>query len=290
MSNIVIRRALEEEAAACLALMPEARGLSAEFLVAHIDSVFAGGAAIAWRNWSDPSGFPISIHVMPRARHQGVGRRLVAAAAELCLGETSGLWSFRQTSDGEPASLFMLACGFQPRRRDHKFEAEVDRLLEYVRPVLDRLKSRPRFPTYIKVIPVQEAPIQEISWLVSSEFGGAPVHVLHRLQERRFGDSDDASDRSIALMNGDHVAGVMLWRIVDNVAIVEARVVSPRNRNSWTNLGLLEASLTIAKSAGVKKFRFNCEDTVRDTLSLARRCDAEETSVTSLYYYTIAAA
>jgi GNAT superfamily N-acetyltransferase len=70
---------------------------------------------------------------------------------------------------------------------------------------------------------------------------------------------------------------VVLWRIETGVGLVEARVVHPKFRGGWSNLVLMEAGLMRALDEAVVRFRFQCDDTVRDTIRLARRCGALET-------------
>jgi hypothetical protein len=86
------------------------------------------------------------------------------------------------------------------------------------------------------------------------------------------------------MLDGEALAGAILWRVVDGVAHVDARVVAPRWRGGWTNLLLLEAGLVAGLAEGLTRMRFHCDDTVRDTISLARRCAADELESGAYYY------
>lgn len=182
----------------------------------------------------------------------------------------------------------MQACGFVPRRRQHHFQARIEALLEHLSPLVGRLRAHGRVPDGVQIAPLDDAPLEEVGWLVSAELGGGPIEAMHRLRRRGASPDADPLDRSLAIMKDDHVAGVMLWRLESGLAMVDARVVSPRWRNGWPNLLLLEASLLRARDEGVTEFRFYCDETVSDTLRLAQRAAAAEVASDSLYYYAIA--
>ncbi len=282
MDTITVDLASDAEARACLALLPEARGAGAELLIARCDGVLAGAAAIGWQSWSRPSGFPTQIHVVPSHRRLGVGRRLLAAAADLAREETDGLWSFAPSPDDAPAAAFMTACGCRRMKRRHHFEGDLGALLADITPLLDRLRRRPAFQAPA-IVPLAEAPLDEIAWLVSRELGGGPMGAMARLRhETRAG----SADRSQAAITQGEVAGVILWRRdADDGATVSARVVGARWRGGPVNLLLLEAGLRAGQAEGVARVRFHCDEDVVDTLALARRAQAREVSVTASWYY-----
>ncbi|MGH7021990.1 MAG: GNAT family N-acetyltransferase [Caulobacteraceae bacterium] len=269
----------EADAPAALALLPESRGLPCEWLIARIDGEFAGAAALAWRAWGTPAGFPLTVQVMPKARRRGVGRALVAATRGLAAEDADGLWSLGTHALSGPVAEFLAACGFVARRRQLRFEASIETLLANVAPIAAR--ARRNLPTEACIVPLREAPLEEAGWLMSREFGGGPFRALHGLQRRAAADDDD---RSQAMMFGEDLAGLVLWRVTDGVANVDARVVAPRWRGGWTNLLLLESGLLAGLGEGLARMRFHCDDTVSDTISLARRCDADELGPSAYYY------
>ncbi len=287
MDDITVAMAPETEAAACLALLPEAAGAPVELLVAKRAHAVVGAAAVWWRNDSDPAGFPLSIHVLPPERRRGIGRRLLDAAIDLALDDALGFWSRAAALDGAPDAAFLVACGFQPRRREHHFEAAIDALLADVRPKAGRLRDRGRVPNDVRIVPLAEAPLEEVGRLLSRELGSVPARATERLR-RRANAPDDIADRSRVAMRGGEVEGAILWKIENGVAIVEARVVHPRNRGGWLNVVLLEDGLARGKAEGLERLRFHCDDTIRDTLSLAKRCDAVEAEPRAYYYLDLA--
>jgi GNAT superfamily N-acetyltransferase len=283
MDEITVAPARESEAAACLALLPEAAGSMVELLIAKRDAFVVGAAALWWRNDSDPPGFPLAIHVLPPDRRRGIGRRLLNHAIEIALDDAHGFWSRSPAADGGPAAAFLAACGFAARRREHHFEATFDALLAEVAPRANKLRDRSRVPEDIEIVPLAHAPLEEVGRLVGRELGGAPATVIERLRARA-GGSEAANDRSRVALRDGKVEGAILWRVHEGVAIVEARVVHPRHRGGWLNVILLEDGLSRGKAEGLARLRFHCEDTVRDTLALARRCNAVETEPRAYYY------
>jgi GNAT superfamily N-acetyltransferase len=279
MQEISVSRATEAESRACLALLPELAGAQPELLIARRGGDLAGAAGLVWRVRPDPRGFPLSVHVVAPHRRLGIGRRLLAAAADLAANETDGLWSRMILDDDAPAIGFLRACGFNPRRQRLDFEAPVESLLSHLRPLLDRLRRR-ELGGEATIVPLADAPREDLAWLLTAELGGDPLRVIAAL-------GSQAADGMAGLVDG-RVAGAILWTPEGDVAKVEARVVAAPHRGGPLNLLLLEAGLLAVAPRGITRFSFYCDDTVRDTLKLAQRCAATQTSAGSLYYYAIA--
>ena len=284
MSTIDIKLAPESEAAACAALLPEVKNPKAEFLIARCDGAFAGAAAVVWESWTQPAGFPLWIHVLPPYRRKGVGRGLVEAATALIQGETGGLWSHEALRDDSSAKDFLQACGFQIVRRQHHFIADIDPLMANIEPNLARLRQRGRIPSEARVVPLVEAPIDKVGWLVSAELGSGPLRVIERLRHAAATGATSRRERSIVAMEGSNVTGVLICSVRDGVGVVDGWVTAPGWRNGWTSLLLLEAILTQGKADGYEAFRFYCDETVKDTMKLAQRSGASETAALLQFY------
>ena len=291
--HIAIRLASENEAPACLALLSEVRDVPAEFLIARANGEFAGAAAIVWRNWSNPGGFPIHIHVLKAHRGKGMGRALLNHAVSLASGDTDGLWPVKPVPEDSEAAQFMQACGFQLRRKHLFFEAKVENLLSQVSPVVARLRRHKRIPENARIIPLHEAPIDQVGWLVSADFGGAPIQSMAKLQQRLSSTGTIKRDCSNIAMLGGEVAGCLIFQIEErggrDIAVVDVRVVAPEQRNGWASLMTLEAGLLRCQALGVNEFAIDCDDTNRDTLSVSRRSKAIEVKRNALYYYAATA-
>jgi hypothetical protein len=61
----------------------------------------------------------------------------------------------------------------------------------------------------------------------------------------------------------------MLCRRFGDVADIDVNVVTPELRRGWANVPLLEGMARRCHAVGGVRFRFSCEEHVRDTLNLA---------------------
>lgn len=288
MTSLSIALATEAEAPACLALIPEVRNQPAALLVARRGAALVGAAGLIWKSATKPGGLPLMVQVAPAARRQGVGRALFAAARDLADGESPGLWSIEPLEAESAAAAFADACGFRRARRQRFFEADVEALAGQVEPLAARLRARDRIPRDARVIALAEAPLEEVSWLVSQHFGGGPRQALQRLQGRLAERSISTEDHSKVVLEGDRIAAVLLERMDRGVGVIDAWVVVPGWRGGWPNALLLEAAVKRGRNHGVRTFRFHCDEDVQETLLLAQRCGARELPAKDLYYYALA--
>jgi GNAT superfamily N-acetyltransferase len=282
MTEVVVVSAKENEAPACLALLPRAVGAPAELLIARRDGQFSGASAVFWVSASDPPGFQVDVRVLTEWRRKGVGRALLEAAADLADGETDGLWALEGTSVASPAARFLEACGFKPVRREHHYQVANDTLLADMIDLAARMRARGRIPQGAEIAWLSEpgAPLEEIAWLLSKEFESRPMTNLQSLRRRRA----EKEDHSVYVRVDGEVAAVMLVHAEGNIGTVDARAVARRWRNNWPNVAMLEKALVAASAAGVAKTRFFCDENIRDTINLARRGDGEEIDVKQRYY------
>jgi GNAT superfamily N-acetyltransferase len=282
VKNLSVTKALEREVPACLAVLPEIGGVPAEFLIARMNGEFAGAAAVLWANWAEPAGFNFAVRVFEAARTRGVGRALVAAAAKLADGETDGLWSSQAIPPASAAARFLESCGFEPRRREHYFRAGVANMLDHIGPLARRYRGHGHIPDDAEVVSLSnaEAQLEEIAWLIAREFNTSPIVNVQTLR-RRLGET---GDHSLIARLGGEVAGVLLWHIQDGIAVADVRVVSKRWRSGWPNLLLMESGLQLARDLGLQEMKFFCDETLNDTMKLAKRGEGEETDVKVRHY------
>ena len=159
-------------------------------------------------------------------------------------------------------------------------------LLAHIEPLVRRLEARRTGAGDVRIEPLEEQHLEEVGWLISEALGGGPMSAMQRLRRRLSAarDGQDNLDRSQVATVGEQVAGAMLWRADDDAAVVDARVVAPPWRVGPLNLRILQAGLLRAHDEGLTKARFHCDETVKDTIRLAQRCNAVETARTALYY------
>ncbi|MBW8814482.1 MAG: GNAT family N-acetyltransferase [Caulobacterales bacterium] len=288
MSTVTVELAGEAQAPACLALLPTLRQPPAELLIARRGGQLVGAAGVVWRHRREGEGFPLEVTVLPAARRQGVGRRLVEAAEALVRGEAPGLWSHGALDEASEAAAFARACGFVVRRREHHFRADVGRAVDYVKPVVTRLRERGHIPTDARIAPLRETPLDEVGWLVSAEFGGGPEAALGFLQGSAGAGALDL-DRSLAVMQGDRVAGVVLARLDGDCPLIEAAIVAPAWRNGWANAVLLEAITAVGQAGGTETFRFHCDEQVLSSMQLAEKTGAAREATAADFYRAVEA-
>ena len=286
--GLLVRRAEDREARAGRLLMPETYGpQQAPDLWVAIDTetaLIVGAAALSWRPAFDPAGLPLQIHVPPPLRRRGIGRALAAAVANAVRGSTPRLHSWFGIGDDGPAA-FLAAIGFTPTRRMLEYEADVQHFYGMVKALRDRLSASGRMPPGFRVVPLREAPPDEVARLVADNFRDAPPVAIGGIA-RGHGGHD--ADKSVVLLDGETVRGALLYKWNDGLPTIEARVVAPEARGSAANLLMLEAATRNGMEGGAERFRFSCNDDMRDTIKLAQRGGAALLAAKSRYTRVLA--
>nr|WP_294545150.1 GNAT family N-acetyltransferase [uncultured Rhodopila sp.] len=276
--DFFIRDAERAELRACRMLLPEtfSPGNAPEALVAfgrHDD--LAGAAAIGWQAVGDPAAFPVSVHVLPKFRRQGLGRALLDAAAALARGEAAALQPWTALREDSEAAAFCLACGFGVHHRILHFSGEAERMEAMLAAYREKLDRSGWIPAGARVVALPDAPPDEVANLVAREFHNHPERMLARLS--CLAGTPPDPQRSVVLLLDGMVVGAQLVSIaVDGVPEVEANVVIPSLRRGWANLLLTHEGTRIGVLRGSRRFRFFCDDRVIDTVNLARRSGAEK--------------
>lgn len=229
-------------------------------------------AAIAWRSWGQPPGFPTWVHVTAPCRRQGFGRALAQAVATEVSRDTSSLYSWDSLDDDGEAAAFARAIGFVRHRCVHAFEADGAAFYAMIDAVHARLKARGRMPAQARLVALQDASIAAVARLLNQAFGSRYESALAATRRHDAGGYD--RQRSVVLHVGDELAGALLYRWGDGVPEIDVNVVAPRFRRRYANVMLLREATRRGLEGGATKFRFHCEERVLDTLNLARRAQA----------------
>ena len=233
----------------------------------------AGAAAISWRAWGKPAGFPLHVSVVEPERRQGLGRALVRAAALACRGETERFYNWVAIEDGADPALFARAVGFDVHRRTLHYEADVLPLFTLVDAIHARLQQRGSIPANARTISLANAPAASVARLVSATFGTRYDVALSSIQGQMAGSYDTAN--SVVLVVNGEVSGALLCRwTAEGVPEIDVRVIAPHLQGRWANVALLRHIIHNSFTVGAKRFRFSCEDANTDTISLARRTHA----------------
>ena len=275
---------------ACRMLLPEtfSPGNAPEALVGFgRHDELAGAAAIGWQAAGDPAAFPVSVHVLPNFRRQGLGRALLDAAAALARGETAALQPWTVLREDSEAAAFCLASGFCVHHRILHFSGEAERMEAMLAAYREKLDRSGWIPAGARVVALPDAPPGEVANLVAREFHGNPAAMLARLSGVAGTPPDP--QRSVVLLLDGAVAGAQLVCIgADGVPEVEANVVIPSLRRGWANLLLTHEGTRIGILHGSRRFRFFCDDRVIDTVNLARRSGADKVATDVLLRRAVA--
>ncbi|MGH6992777.1 MAG: GNAT family N-acetyltransferase [Caulobacteraceae bacterium] len=282
-----IRLASHADLPACFALVPRLRESESEFLIALEGGQIVGCAGLLWESWASPCGFPIWIEVVPSHRRQGFGRRLSAAAASLASGETAGLRSLRRIDEGTPQAGFLRSCGYEVVDRTHHFRVALAVFEPQVSGLWERFQRRRGEPQLARAVPLSEAPLDQVAWLLSSLFGGGPRRFL-RLIEGEMGDGGegriDPECSSVALDNDEVVGVVLVRRSSEREAKVDFRAVSPSRRNGPVNLMLMARSAQQTLAHGYDVFQYQTDARQADSMKLAGRSGGERVATDATFY------
>ena len=283
--GLVIRTAQDNEARACRMLLPEmfTAFQAPDVLVATVadparngTSRIVGGAGVG-TTLGPKRSLPTLVHVVPSWRRRGVGRNLIEAVAARSCGRADTICPPRPVPAASQAALFLMACGFD--QWDRIIHFEVDGLPFYadVLRVRRRLEQHGRIPPEMRILRLRDADPDAVTDLVCRCIETSHQHVRARFNSR----ADDVYDleNSVVLMMRDVVAGVLIYTWNGGIPMIEVRAVDPALRGGWANAVMLEEATRNAKEAGALRFRFFASDKLNDTMSLARRANAEQIKV-----------
>jgi GNAT superfamily N-acetyltransferase len=212
------------------------------------------------------------VHVLEPHRRRGIGRALLssmtAAAQEIGVRQLK-TFPLDEKSSG---FQFLCACGFEFGAPTITCEAPIEDFAKVTRPVYCRMEKRGKIPTGACIIPLSQAPREEVCRLVLDNLGFSSQHVAERLRGTEHGFSQTIS--RVALLDGKLV-GALLITYQKTLASVDATAVLPHYRHTWVNAALKYSAVEELVARGVKTVRFSANSTQhRDTAKLARRTRA----------------
>jgi acetyltransferase (GNAT) family protein len=232
------------------------------------------GAAAIWFTPSRrfPERADCVVHVLEPHRRRGIGRallgRVTAVAREIGVRQLGA----PPSEEKSPAFQFLLACGFEAGPATVSCEVPIENLTRVTRPLYERMEKRGKIPTGARVIPLSEAPREEVCRLVLDNLGFSSRHVAERLRGTEHGFSQTLS--RVALSNGKLV-GALLITYQKALASVDATAVLPGHRHTWVNAALKYFAFEELMARGVERVRFSANSAQhRDTVNLARRTKA----------------
>lgn len=274
------------------AALRAARRLLPEAFTAHTapDQVFGafgghssqllGAAALTWRYWGSPPGFPVLIRVPETACAHAIARALLQRAVQACRQDTAHLHAWRELEEGCDEASFLEGLGFGVNRRVLHFDADLLEFKQTLDAVYRRVAQRGRLPDQAQVIPLRQAPRAPVARLVSEALGSRYEAVYATLQH---GDASCDLDLSVVLLTDGTVSGAMMGRWRGQDVEVDAAALAPDLRRGWAYAALLERGVHAAVAAGARRFRFRCDEKVKETVNLVRRAKARRNGVTVEY-------
>lgn len=267
--KLCLRPPRENEWPICRMLLPEtfANIASRTYLLGVRDEAPRIAAAASYRQGPD-SITNLRMHVVPPFRRQGVGSQIVEYLADNGTRSISGIVEIEK----EPA-----AEAFCKRNRFERVESltTVEADMSEMRDYTARLCARFELPAGAQVVPLSEAPVDQV----------AGLHAQHVAQEGELNQwrglvahTPEMNISPVVMMDG-RVAGILLGKLEGTTAVVHTRVVAPGYHGSWVNVMLLAEALDIGWAHGARRARFSYTDSNQDTQKLAKRFRAEITGV-----------
>ena len=244
------------------------------FVAAGVDKPKPIGAAAIWftpsRHFPETGSF--ALHVVEAQRRRGAGRALL----ESLIAEARDIGAKQlRTSPLEEQTAgfqFLLACGFEFGTPAMTCEAPIENFARVTHPIYEQLQKRGKVPDGARIIPLSEAPREEVCRLVIDNLGFPSEHVAERLRGTEHGFSQTIS--RVALLDGKLV-GALLITYHKVMASVDATAVLPYHRNTWVNAALKYSAVEELIARGVTRVRFSANSIEhRDTAKLARRTNA----------------
>jgi GNAT superfamily N-acetyltransferase len=271
--KLCIRPPQENEWPICRMLLPEtfSNVSSRTYLLAVRDEAPRIVAAVSFRE-SPEAVTQLRLHVVPAFRRRGVGSQLIDYAAQ---GGARSIGGIVEITKEPSAAAFCKRNRFERVEVLTTVEADMAEMRDYT----GRLRSRITLPLGARVIPLSEAPVEQV----------AELHAQYVAQQGELNQwrglvaHAPEMDISPVVMIDQRVAGIMLGHLEGATAVVRSRVVAPGYHGGWVNAMLLAEALDIGWAAGARRARFSYTDSNRDTEKLAARFKAEVTGVVALF-------
>jgi GNAT superfamily N-acetyltransferase len=226
-------------------------------------------AAPAWR---------LLVHVIPAYRRRAIATALLDALAAKAWDAGVRLLVARVKAAAAPDALpFLRARGFDQVSTTTTFELELERIEAELRPVLDRLEARGAAVAGERLVPLAEAPLDQVARLYTENLGGAIDGFEPAL---RNGLAQGLLGQSFVLLIDGQVRGLHLNEVRGDRARVHAKVVAPDCRGGRANALLALEFVGRMRALGVRRIRFAAAHHVRYTQRFATRCSARVVGVT----------
>ncbi len=283
---IHIRAAHPDEMPAGPMLLPrafrESRDLSLWVAVVNDPTRIVGAAVLEpYISFADPGGYRGDFHVVPPFRRRGIGRALADVLAKNTQSADVGaLYAWQPIQERCEAS-FLEHCGFRVQQRLTTYRVQLQEFCARISRIATRVAKSGRVPATAQIVPLDQAPIEQIVKLHVEHLGGCRELIAPRV--RGEGPMAFSPELSQVMMQGGRVVAAVLAHRDRDTAVTDARIVHPAFRGSWANAVLMNASAVNALAQGCTDLEFGSSDSNSDTLKLAARTGARIVNRTELF-------
>jgi GNAT superfamily N-acetyltransferase len=298
MIRVDVAPAVPSQAAEALALLAESQPAFAKSIAPPVRLFVASAAGEPARLlgaaalWPVPQrggvwGFRVHCHVALASRRQGIGRALIAQLAdEAARWGVPRLLTWEALPDG-PATAFLQAAGWRGAFALHHFLADTATALPQCARVVDRLRRLGHVPHRFALLPLHEVPRAPMLALHCQEFHAVPAAASAVF------DSSLADplirDLSVALWDGQHLAGYLLASRGLALPEVNFWASAPEHRSGWAAALLLHGFVERLADAGKSQARYHCNEQARAPMNFARRTGAQLERITQGWCFDVAA-
>ncbi|MBL8230718.1 MAG: GNAT family N-acetyltransferase [Bryobacterales bacterium] len=222
----------------------------------------------------------IRLRVIRTMRCQGIGSRLLRAALDHAGAKPAYLVAWREPDALDPEP-FLDRHGFRRTSRITTVEASLPALAEHYARLCQRLHERGRIPQGVRVVPLREAPREQVIRLVEQRLRDRAEPGLYVEQTIHHPQYDECP---VVIGSHGEIAGALLWEVTGpGTGQIPVRVVSQQHQGSWANALLLRHATEQGHERQIERIQFEIPDDNPDTAKLAQRYQAKVVAVQERY-------
>ncbi len=291
LSQLRVRPAAGLERRAAMMLLPDRvrQRLWNDYWLAALENplrVLAAAASFRTLASDGRDQLQFELHVAAPYRGQGIARAVIERLDEQARQQRAvSLLTAVDALATADAGAFLQHLGFELVDRRSTFEADTERLAEFVLPRRDWLVSRGEVPAGTRVVSLREADVDAVTRLHVDHLGGTLESIGRWLRDLRAGPM---ADDNCVLLVEDQIAGLLLGSTHEGLTRIEASIVSPVFRGQWSgggwaNLMMMAERLEWAIRRGSQRCRFSSLEAASPTRKLAAQAGAERVAVAEVY-------
>lgn len=266
----IVRPPHASELRACRLLLPEVFAHGASGLLVAVGSEsfrFLGAASFQLLDNAPEPAWQAHVHVVRTHARRGVGRRLMGAIVARAREQQVARIEATVHGDDAGAASFLGAIGFRLSSRVRVFESDVETAWREAEDLRRRLLDRGRIPADVRVVPLSDAPREEVIALLAAPAGDASSDssALPQLAWSDHWCRPAVMEMSPVVMHGDRAVAVVIAERTHDVVTVSWRVVASAYRSGWANIVLGHAALDRMRRSAARTMRFTSTSLTPDT-------------------------